>query len=261
MSASDISAVIVTYNSAAALPACLDGPRAAGLGLIVVDNASSDDSAALAEHAGARIIANDKNQGYGRAMNQGVAAASSQFCLLLNPDIQCAHDAPARLRDILLAAPNAAMAAPRLIEPDGRVFALTGSPINPAITPGDFGAAESVSVLSGAALLVRREAFLARGGFNSNIFLFWEDNDLSRRILDAGGELLLARDVEMRHARGASSAPAPGSIYRMRWHQAWSRFYVFAKHDVASDQDSWVRRYSRKAAWARLLHNTRRVER
>lgn len=247
-------AVIVAHNSAAVLPACLESVRAAGLGAIVVDNASTDDSVEIAKRAGARVLENTKNEGYGRALNRGVAAAKAPYCLLLNPDVQFAPEAPAQLSAALLAAPHAVLAGPKLIEPDGRVFALTHSPINP---PRE----GACSLLSGAVMLVRREAFNRLGGFDPNIFLFWEDNDLCRRIIDSGGELVFAEDAEMHHVRGGSSRRARGAIYRARWHQAWSRFYVFAKYGLASDHEAWVKRFANKARLARLVRAKERLER
>jgi GT2 family glycosyltransferase len=134
------------------------------------------------------------------------------------------------------------------------VFALTHSPINP---PRE----GACSLLSGAAMLVRREAFNRLGGFDPNIFLFWEDNDLCRRVIDSGGQVLFVSESEMRHVRGGSSARAPGAIYTSRWHQAWSRFYVFAKHEVASDQEAWVKRFASKTRLARLMRAKERIER
>lgn len=254
----ETTAIIVTHNSAAVLPACLASVHGAGLGAIVVDNASSDQGRQLAEQAGARVIANDENQGYGRALNLGAAAAATPFCLFLNPDVQFAPEAPQRLRDAMLTAPQAVLAGPRLVEPDGRIFSLSSSPINPPIASEPSG---EVCVLSGAALMVRREQFQQIGGFDPNIFLFWEDNDLCRRVIDDGGQVLFVGGARMRHVRGGSSARAPGAIYKSRWHQAWSRFYVFAKYGLASDHEAWVNRFSGKARLARLMRAKERIER
>ncbi len=251
----DTTAIIVTHDSAAVLPACLRSVRAAGISAIVVDNASQDESVRLAEAEGARVIANLKNQGFGRAHNQGFAAADTPLCLCLNPDVQFAPEAFERLRTALLRAPNAALAAPTLLEADGRVFEFGISPINP---PDPSGAPSAVS---GAVMLFWRERFDEIGGFDPNIFLFWDDNDICRRIKDAGHDILLVNEAEMAHARGGSSAPAPGRIHRSRWHQAWSRFYVFRKYGVASDIEAWVRKFMAKSRWARLIGHKARIER
>ena len=77
--------VSVAYNSAAALRGLL-GSLPPGLGAIVVDNASADDSVEVAEAAGARVIRNSANLGFGAGCNIGMAAAATEFVLLANPD-------------------------------------------------------------------------------------------------------------------------------------------------------------------------------
>ena len=82
-----LSAVVVTWNSAAHLPRCLDALRAQTVPfeLIHVDNASSDDSVALVRGAAHQIV-NDSNRGFAAAVNQAVALARGEFVMLVNPD-------------------------------------------------------------------------------------------------------------------------------------------------------------------------------
>ncbi len=98
--------------------------------------------------------------------------------------------------DALLAAaeayPDAGLFAPRIVEPDGRFFFQPRSLLAPYLTnPGGKlhppEADACAPFLSGACLMVRRDLFLALGGFDPNIFLFYEDDDLCRRIADGGG--------------------------------------------------------------------------
>lgn len=228
-----VTAVVVTYDSAHVLPACLDALRREGVDVVVVDNASGDGSARIAEAAGASVVRNARNEGFGRAMNAGVAAAHTPWCLLTNPDL--VYDAGA-VRQLLEAGerwPDAALLAPRIVEPDGRFFfqkdgllapAPKGAPLQP-LPEGDCCA----PFLSGASMLVRRAPFLAAGGFDPSIFLFYEDDDLCRRLRGAGHALVHVHDAVARHARGQSSAPRKGRAFRARWHLAWSRAYVARK--------------------------------
>ena len=80
-----LDVVVVTYNSAELVPAALEPlPREAAV--IVVDNASTDDSVAVARRSGAECIENPVNAGFGAAANIGVARGSGDLVLLLNPD-------------------------------------------------------------------------------------------------------------------------------------------------------------------------------
>ncbi len=83
----DVCVVAVTYNSSAVLPRFLESiPR--GVRTIVVDNASDDASAAIAEAAGAEVLRLDRNMGYGAASNIGARASRAKYLVLANPDIR-----------------------------------------------------------------------------------------------------------------------------------------------------------------------------
>src|SRR5689334_9970978 len=89
----EVSVITVTYNSAACIGECLASLRAqqgVEIELIVVDNASSDDTLAVARQSGLgiRLIANPENRGFGAACNQGFAASQGRFAYLINPDAQ-----------------------------------------------------------------------------------------------------------------------------------------------------------------------------
>ncbi|MBE7248050.1 MAG: glycosyltransferase family 2 protein, partial [Actinomycetospora chiangmaiensis] len=202
------------------------------------DNASRDGSADLAERLGARVIRNARNEGYGRANNRGVrAAVTAEHVLIVNPDVILRPGAV----DALLAAartwPDAGLLAPRLVEPDGRFFFQARSLLAPYLTnPGGRLALPQgdacAPFLSGACLLMPRRLFLDLGGFDERIFLFYEDDDLCRRVADDGRALVHVHAAEALHGRGRSSAPERGRVFRTRWHQAWSRAYVSRKYGL-----------------------------
>src|SRR5438128_1103784 len=81
-----VGIIIVTYNSAAEVGACLDAAMRTGAGIVVVDNASQDDTVAEIERRGVRVIANSENRGFAAAVNQGFAVLNETYILLLNPD-------------------------------------------------------------------------------------------------------------------------------------------------------------------------------
>lgn len=237
--AAAIEAVVVAHDSAEVLPACLAAFRREGVPAIVVDNASGDGSAEIAERGGARVLRMDPNEGYGRANNAGIAASGAEFVLIANPDLVLDEGAVAAFRAALAAYPEAGLYAPRIIEPDGRYFFQARSLLSTFLTNPRGASCQPegdccAPFLSGACLLLRRETFLALGGFDPAIFLFYEDDDLCRRVADAGLALVHVHDAVARHGRGKSSAPAPGRIFRSRWHQAWSRAYVSRKWRLPS---------------------------
>lgn len=235
--ACDLEAIVVTHDSAARLPACLAALDRSGVPAFVVDNASRDGSAELARRLGATVLALPRNEGYGRASNVGAKASVAEFVLVLNPDVVLDPCSARDLRDAARSYPDAALFAPRIVEPDGRVVfqprsLLAAFLTNPAgrrmLPDGDCCA----PFLSGACFLIRREIFLSLGGFDERIFLFYEDDDLCRRLSEAGHGLVHVHGAVARHIRGGSSAPAPGRIFASRWHQAWSRAYVSGKYGL-----------------------------
>ena len=235
--AGEVVGIVVSHDSAAVLPSCLSALTANGVPALVVDNASRDGSRDVARRLGAQVIRNALNQGYGRANNLGAGASDAAFILVLNPDVVLEEGAVAALLEAVGRYPDAGLLAPRIVEPDGRVFLQPRSLLspylpNPAGRPlvpeGDC----CVPFLSGACLLIRRDLFIALGGFDDSIFLFYEDDDLCRRVADAGHALVHVDRALARHVRGGSSSPRPGRAFRSRWHLAWSRAYVSAKYDL-----------------------------
>lgn len=237
MSLSSVTAIVVAFDSAHALPECLGALLADGIPSLVVDNVSTDDTVAVAEGQGARVIRNGRNEGYGRANNIGARATDSEFLLIVNPDCIVEPGAVAALLDAARRYADAGLFAPKIVEPSGRVFFQPRSLLSPYLpNPGGRLALPEgeacAPFFSGACFLIRRDLFLRLGGFDENIFLFYEDDDLCRRVADSDSALIYVPQAVVRHGRGRSSEPKPGRIFTSRWHQAWSRAYVSRKYGL-----------------------------
>lgn len=232
-----VTAVVVTHDSAQVLPACLAALAAEGVPALVVDNASSDVTRAVARGQGAAVLENALNQGYGRANNRGVRVCETPYVLIVNPDVEVQPGALAALLAAAARYDDAALLAPRIVEPSGRVFLQPRSLLAPPhlnraraiVTPeGD----ACLPFLSGACLLVRREAFLSVGGFDPDIFLFYEDDDLCRRLRDVGFSLVHVDAAQAKHGRGRSTLADPRRRFTARWHLSWSQAHVAAKYGL-----------------------------
>jgi GT2 family glycosyltransferase len=258
-----VTAVIVAHDSAHALPSCLDALAGEGVPALVVDNASTDGSANLAAARRARVLRNALNEGYGRANNRGVRAAETAFVLICNPDVALDRGAVATLLAAAGRHPDAGLYAPRLVEADGRVFFQARSLLAPgrdATRKAPEGDA-CAPFLSGACFLIRRDLFLDLGGFDERIFLFYEDDDLCRRIRDRGLALIHVHGAVARHGRGRSSAPRPGRVFTSRWHQAWSKAYVSEKYGLRNPAPAMLALNLPKACLSRLAGRRGSVER
>ncbi len=266
MSHQDVTAIVVTFDSAHALPECLGALGADGVPALVVDNASTDETVALAEAQGARVIRNARNEGYGRANNVGVRTADTEFLLVVNPDCMVERGAAAALVDAARRYPDGGLFAPKIVEPSGRVFFQPRSLLSPYLhnPQGRLVLPEGEACapfFSGACFLIRRDLFLRLGGFDENIFLFYEDDDLCRRVADAGHALIYVPQAVARHGRGRSSEPKRGRIFTSRWHQAWSRAYVSRKYGLPSPAPGMFAVNAVKAVAAGLTFRRGLVER
>ncbi len=256
----DVSVIIVSYQSAAHVRDCLASAQAQeGIQseILVVDNASSDDTAGVVRNLGqgVTLLANRDNLGFGRACNQGFAASRGRFIYFLNPDAQLVQsDALARLGRALEDHPRWGMAGTRILSVEGQI-------VSPPATsyPGQFHTRNDFARLPGqiawvlgASMFFRREVFAALGGFDPDFFLHSEETDLCLRLRQQGYEIGLVDDVAVRHIGGASEQRRdPYEVWRQRMdglHRFWK------KHYLPEDAARLVRRDRRRARF-RMLWN------
>jgi N-acetylglucosaminyl-diphospho-decaprenol L-rhamnosyltransferase len=257
----DVSVVIVSYESRELLARCLaalaaDTPRAASSEVIVVDQASSDGTAAwlAGEHPGVRLVALDENVGFGAGNNRGAEVAQGRWLLLLNSDAFVRRGAIDELVRFAEARPAIGAVGPRLVWPDGRlqrscrrfptVFRLATeflylrklaprSRILNGFYYGEFAHDEAwrVDWLTGACLLVRRELYERLGGFDEAFFLYSEEIDLLYRAAQAGAETWYDPAAEVVHVWGASAGRASALTLE---EQARSHVRYLCKHASAA---------------------------
>ena len=253
--------VIVTYNSAAVLPGCLDSIPA-GVRVVVVDNASADHSAAIAEGYGATVLRQDRNLGFGTACNRGAAAVPDADVLFLNPDARLEAGALERLVAALDSFPDAGAIGPLLHGDDGAPSLRDGSALHDRPTGPRLplpGGPCCWPLLTGAALLVRRAAFEALCGFDEAIFLYHEDDDLSLRLRQAGWSLVVEPQARVFHEPARSSPPGFAAIRAREAHAARALLYVTAKHGRPLDLARLRRKTWRRLVLAVLLADRRRM--
>jgi GT2 family glycosyltransferase len=272
-----LAIVIVAYNSGELLRRCLTalGPRA----VVVVDNASPDGQTApvCGAFGHVRLIERSHNDGFAVAANAGVAATAEPWVLLLNPD---AWPVGAGVEALLACAERhgrAGAVGPLLVDDSGQPARSTiRPPLSPAtlaawaalpkrVTRGyelwrrstHRGTADQVrrgEFLQGSALLLRREAFDAVGGFDESFFMYGEDADLCERLQAAGWGLELCPDATFVHVGGGSSA-GEGNRMRIELLRSWLR--LIAKRDGLAR----AQRAQRWLGWALRLSGQREAAR
>jgi N-acetylglucosaminyl-diphospho-decaprenol L-rhamnosyltransferase len=272
-----ITVVTVCYNSMAVLPAMLASVPA-GTPVVLVDNSPNADPELpdLAATRGATLIRNDRNLGFGTACNIGAARAATEFLLFLNPDVTLSGSTLEHLTQALDRFPAASAANPRIAHADGSPFFRRRSLLIPRsewLPRGWPPETREVPTLSGAALIVRKSAFDAVGGFDPDIFLYHEDDDLSVR-LRATGLLLFVREALVTHLGGSSTTRSAETAAFKAFHMGQSRVHVARKHGIALARSravasallqlavptAWVSRRRRAKQWA-LLRGTLGLQR
>ncbi len=251
-----VTAILVTHDSAGVVGAAL-ASLPPGVPAIVVDNASRDDSAAIAEAAGARVIHNPQNLGFGRANNAGLALAGTPYVLFLNPDATLAPGSLEALLEVAEMRPEAALLVPTILKANGERFEKWSSSVcDPAFRAGAADDAQRpIAFASGAVVLARREAVAAIGGFDPAIFLYFEDDDLSRRVLDRGWRILHVPAATARHVGNVSSPATERMTEVKHWHLAWSERHVRKKHGLPVFSRWRIGESLVKLGWARLTGN------
>jgi GT2 family glycosyltransferase len=254
----DVSVIIVTYNSADCIEACL-ASVAAQTGIdaetILVDNASADDTVGSAKGFGVNVVENQDNLGYGQANNRGVAVSRGRFIHLLNPDSQLVEPyALARLCRAMEAHPGWGVAGTRIVSTDDT------NEVSPAVTyPGQQHVRRDFSKLPGriawvlgASMIVRREIYAALDGFDPGFFLYCEETDFCLRARELGHEIGYVKDVTVRHIGGTSELGRdPYEICRLRM---TSMLRFRQKHYSAEDAARLARRDQYRARFRMLWY-------
>jgi N-acetylglucosaminyl-diphospho-decaprenol L-rhamnosyltransferase len=121
----EVDCVVVSYNSAADLPTCIDSltsQKGISARVVVVDNLSSDNSVETARQRGSAVIVNDSNRGFAAAVNQGLQQGSAPWVLILNPDAQMAPGALCALLESAQAEATVGCVGPRTLDDNGTEY-------------------------------------------------------------------------------------------------------------------------------------------
>ena len=229
-----IAAILVSFNTREmtlrSIRDLLADPNGVPSQIVVVDNASKDGSAAAVRQAFPEVlvIENSENRGFGAANNVGMTAAMDESLknnrpqpdafLLINTDAFVHPEALLTMWRAMQGNPNRGVVGPALRNPDGsRQRSVFGFPTPMVAWIENLGFAKltkvtrfnyqqpaAVDFVSGACMMVSREAYDATGGFDENFFLYSEETDWQRRIRSAGFHVWFTPTAEVTHVGGGS---------------------------------------------------------
>jgi len=258
-----LSIIVVNWNSGSQLKVCIasiDQAEKQGFVLsevVVVDNASTDQSLEGLDQSGAkvRVIRNTENVGFAAACNQGAAVSSGDYLLFLNPDTRLFGDSLIKPVDFMQQPENASIGicGIRLLDESGststsaarfptlRVMAgriLGLSKLAPSMFPAhllssaELQESDFVDQVIGAFFLIRRELFVRCHGFDERFFVYFEEVDLSLKAYQLGYRSYFLSEVSAFHKGGGCSERVKKSrlFYSIR-----SRILYARKHYIASE--------------------------
>lgn len=250
-----VSVIIISYNTKGLTRKCLDQlSKSTGveLEIIVVDNGSTDGSAAEIEAAypQVKVIRNKGNVGFGKANNQGMKMAKGEYFLLLNSDCFVEKTTVADLIKAMLAMPETGVAGCKLKNHDGSLQPSYGFfptlfriimlmlfidnlpgvrrffPSLHVRDPQRYTRVAKVDWVMGALMMIKREVYEKTGGFDENYFMYGEEVEWQYRIGQAGYQVKFIPQTSATHIGGASSPDkAPALLGEM---DGWK--YWFAKY-------------------------------
>jgi len=241
----DLSILIVNWNTRGFLLRCLrsifETREEDSWEVIVVDNGSRDGSGEEAKRRFPviRLIENEKNLGFAKAMNQGLQQSSGRYALLLNPDTQVKEGAIERLLSFMAAHPEVGISGGHLLNRDGskqnsiaNFPSLATELLNKSLLrwmfpkrfPGkgrNYSEPIEVDSVIGACMIVRRETMEQVGPLDEDYFLFLEETDWCYRMKKAGWKVYHLPQAEIYHDQGKSvereKKKAKVEYYRSRY--------------------------------------------
>jgi N-acetylglucosaminyl-diphospho-decaprenol L-rhamnosyltransferase len=246
----ELSVVTVLYNSAADIEACLTA-LPAEVHPIVVDNASSDDGSerARAVRPDATVIRSPRNLGFGGGCNVGWRASERPYVAFVNPDVRVEPDTLGLLLRRAAEQPHS-MVGPALVDAAGGLRPCKRRPtarldvlgLMPAasrwapagwdakVDPGEVVQATGgvVDSVEGACFVMARADLEAIGGFDEDMFLYYEEESLALRLSALGGQAIYEPAAHAAHVGGTSTAQVSGLAIR---HLYRSRILFYRKRD------------------------------
>lgn len=295
-----VSVVTVTYWTGDVLLQCIESLKNQAVDeIILIDNGNPADIASRLdrlpdEDPRLKIVRPSRNTGFAAGCNIGAQHASGRFIVLVNPDCVLAPDTVERMLRVATRRPNIWLCGGRLENPDGseqrgsRRETLTPwravvellrldriAPNHPYFRRFHQFEAESVKgnievpAVSGAFMMIRKDAYEHLNGMDETFFLHFDDADICMRVWKEGGQVIFCGDIPILHYRSSSDVSqifvewhkANGLGYFFRKHfgdtypgwslsivsiMVWVRFFAILPHKLGSDLPGMVRRYRRR---------------
>ena len=227
----DLTIIIVSFKSSGILERCLDSIDNK-YPVIVVENSCDKNLKVNIEkkYQNVECVLPEENLGYGAANNLGIKRVKTKYLLILNPDTILLKDTLEQLLYHAKKIEDFAILGPKIIEGDN----INNEEVDKKnIIKTENGIEKSISYVKGFAIFINKSQFEKIGFFDENFFLYFEEIDLCKRVIQNGKKIFLIPKAMVRHAGGRShikSVNTPMELSR-NWHWMWSTFYYYKKYD------------------------------
>jgi GT2 family glycosyltransferase len=221
---SDISIIIVSYNSESFISKCISSvlKNAPGSEIIVIDNNSSDNTVKELEKFGSKIklIKSSENLGFSKGNNKAAKEATKKYLFFLNPDTEMEKSVLEEMVQFYESTVDVGLIAPKLIQSDGKVqesvkrlpsvwgafqeFILGVKNAYSQYAPASNKPIE-VEMVYGAAMLIKKDLFESIQ-FDERYFMYYEDAELCKRVRESGKKIYYYPEVSIKHLVGASKS-------------------------------------------------------
>lgn len=236
-----LSIIYVYYNTPKELIKSIgsvkEGTGISDYEIIIVDNNSPKKVPNFSNNKKIRIVKNPKNTGFGSGCNLGAQKSKGEFLLFVNPDTIFKQSAIDQLLSVFEANRKIGVAGPKMVNSKGITLPTTSTFISPlnalmkfsgigrrftknAVTDG------KTDVLSGACMLLPKRVFVKVGGFDERFFMYFEEQDLCKRVVENGYKVYYCSKSKIVHHIGRSLQDKA----RIQKYFQESRFKYMRKH-------------------------------
>ena len=222
MSNKDITVIITSFKSEKKILNCINS-LGEDLKIIVIENSNDKKLKNKLEikYTNLKCILSNNNLGYAKGNNLGLSMVNTKYALIINPDAEVDNQA---INNFFLTAKN---------KPDFAIIApfIQEASISEPSKKENKGVYEVKSV-KGFAMFLNLDQFKDIGFFDENFFIYFEEIDLCKRIVQKKKKIFLDTNIKIKHAGGTSHEDSIN--YEMEksrnWHWMWSSFYFHKKH-------------------------------
>ena len=238
----NLTVVIVTYKTPEKI--ILDCLRSVNseVKVVIIENSENFNhkSKILSQFNNVEILCTGKNLGYGSANNYGISSAKTDYILILNPDVTCAKDFFSNISDLIFKTEDFSIIGCQYLHDD--VFMPAGffdkrknNKFVKDFRNNNVKSLSKVEWVTGCSMLLNLKKFKKKEIFDQNFFLYFEEFDLCKSIIEDGKNVYSSSKLKIHHlgfksSLGENETENLNAINVKDWHYMWSSFYFYKKN-------------------------------